>query len=624
MRIRLKVIAPGGESRVFEHQGPTVCIGRDPSCELVLHNDEGVASSRQHARIDLTPTGAVLVDLGSANKTQHNEQVVERPARLDTGDRIQIGYTGAQLVVLDLDLAPAAPPVKAGVDRRVWLMAAAGVAPFVLVGVVVLMTQRGEKKPEKEPIAEAKDGDKSKKGDNEPKNDGKEQKKDDKPIVPPVNNESPAPNLDKVKIPERNLIVAKTKARTDIHPVGNYLRPKNTRPSVLLHRYSEDLPWSALRDGEAVSSGHTLVSLPGYESVVALQSGVRLNLWGGLPQLDDGAPVGESVIQLQTADSGIDADLILDRGRVEFGNQKDKGAAVVRVNFVNEQWDFTLKDKNSRVLAELIYRLAPGTPEDVRVIGVFTQGDVAVKTAKKEFHFAMPARLAWRSDRPQTEVFEEKLKEAPPWWKNKPELNEAMKQTLLLLGDWADKRFHASKAEPEVVFTMLSSARDPTKDQKDRELGLWFLAAIDEPGSLVEFLRDQDQVEASIRTTALFCLQDWLRRNGQLKEVFARKLSQRFGYPTGVASQLVRLMAPIPEAERAKAATYQELIDLLDHDDVGLRHVAFWQLYQGLIDRRPGEATRIKYDPVGSKEERQAAAAEWRRLIPPGTVPPKR
>ena len=47
----------------------------------------------QHARIDLTPEGATLVDTGSSNGTLLNGQPLETAVPLRGGDRIQMGYT---------------------------------------------------------------------------------------------------------------------------------------------------------------------------------------------------------------------------------------------------------------------------------------------------------------------------------------------------------------------------------------------------------------------------------------------------------------------------------------------------------------------------------------------------
>ena len=62
-------------------------IGRDPSSDIYLDNT-GV--SRQHARIERTPGGYVLEDLGSANGTLLNEQPVHQ-GYVNQDDVIQVG-----------------------------------------------------------------------------------------------------------------------------------------------------------------------------------------------------------------------------------------------------------------------------------------------------------------------------------------------------------------------------------------------------------------------------------------------------------------------------------------------------------------------------------------------------
>jgi hypothetical protein len=91
------------------------------------------------------------------------------------------------------------------------------------------------------------------------------------------------------------------------------------------------------------------------------------------------------------------------------------------------------------------------------------------------------------------------LRGPPAWWDRPPDLTAEVKETLLSLSDWAAGRLDQ---KPDVVDTLLSVVRDPSKDEKDRVLGLWFLAALDEAAHLVEFLGDQDGETAAIRTTA--------------------------------------------------------------------------------------------------------------------------
>src|SRR6266542_6824904 len=104
MKIRLSIAAGAEVPIPFEHAGPAIRIGRDPDCELSLQGKAADNVSRQHARIELTAGGAALTDVGSRNGTLLNDELVKGAAPLRIGDRIQMGYTGATLTVLELDL----------------------------------------------------------------------------------------------------------------------------------------------------------------------------------------------------------------------------------------------------------------------------------------------------------------------------------------------------------------------------------------------------------------------------------------------------------------------------------------------------------------------------------------
>src|SRR5271165_2167024 len=104
MNIRLAIAAGSGRPTPFEHAGPVIRIGRDPDCDLSLQGEAADKVSRQHARIDLSAGGATLSDAGSSNGTLLNDKLLDGPAPLRVGDRIQMGYTGARLTVVALDL----------------------------------------------------------------------------------------------------------------------------------------------------------------------------------------------------------------------------------------------------------------------------------------------------------------------------------------------------------------------------------------------------------------------------------------------------------------------------------------------------------------------------------------
>jgi FHA domain/Trypsin-like peptidase domain len=79
-----------------------VTIGRDAGCDLPLN---GVANvSGKHARIDLTPAGAFLVDLHSTNGTFLNDRKIEGQEKLHKGDYIRLGHTGPSFRIAEVDL----------------------------------------------------------------------------------------------------------------------------------------------------------------------------------------------------------------------------------------------------------------------------------------------------------------------------------------------------------------------------------------------------------------------------------------------------------------------------------------------------------------------------------------
>ncbi len=90
-RPRLRILSDpsGGEHREFALEQGVTTIGREAGHAIVL-SDPSV--SRTHARIELGPAGATIVDLGSTNGTMLNGQPLrEGRAPLGGGDRIQIG-----------------------------------------------------------------------------------------------------------------------------------------------------------------------------------------------------------------------------------------------------------------------------------------------------------------------------------------------------------------------------------------------------------------------------------------------------------------------------------------------------------------------------------------------------
>ncbi len=84
---RLRVTDGGMAFDIYLDDKLKVIVGRDDSCDVLIEDSE---ASRNHCRIELTPAGFVLSDLGSSNGTMVNGRpVTEHPMR--DGDEVAIG-----------------------------------------------------------------------------------------------------------------------------------------------------------------------------------------------------------------------------------------------------------------------------------------------------------------------------------------------------------------------------------------------------------------------------------------------------------------------------------------------------------------------------------------------------
>jgi pSer/pThr/pTyr-binding forkhead associated (FHA) protein len=109
----LQVKYPESQPHDVELLGRVSIIGRDPSCDLVVHD---VKCSRRHAVLETGPDGVTVRDSGSANGVFVNGQRIER-AVLRPGDVIALGEV--QLVLL---------PEPGGPSAEATLMTPAGAA----------------------------------------------------------------------------------------------------------------------------------------------------------------------------------------------------------------------------------------------------------------------------------------------------------------------------------------------------------------------------------------------------------------------------------------------------------------------------------------------------------------
>jgi len=85
--LKVRLSLKGRPIRSFTFNQKEVVIGRDPESDIFLDN-AGV--SRNHARFELTPGGYVVEDLGSANGTYLNDELVTKK-RVADDDIVRVG-----------------------------------------------------------------------------------------------------------------------------------------------------------------------------------------------------------------------------------------------------------------------------------------------------------------------------------------------------------------------------------------------------------------------------------------------------------------------------------------------------------------------------------------------------
>ena len=115
---RLVVELPDGKEIQHHLSGKEITIGRDPKNRIVIADD---FMSKFHAKLIISNTSLVLVDLASANKTFVNDQPIsEAPVRY--GDKIRFGAVKCRLEAPEgqgkksppvATPTPQTPPVKA-------------------------------------------------------------------------------------------------------------------------------------------------------------------------------------------------------------------------------------------------------------------------------------------------------------------------------------------------------------------------------------------------------------------------------------------------------------------------------------------------------------------------------
>jgi hypothetical protein len=381
--------------------------------------------------------------------------------------------------------------------------------------------------------------------------------------------------------------------------------------------------YHAVPNGEPVYSRDLLLALPGMRAALTAH-GVRLDLWGNLPELS-GSPALESAVLLHDS-RAFDLDFTLARGRVVVTNRKEQGPARVWLRLPGEAWQLSLAEPGSAFALESFGRWPRGVPfsrerrpgegpTEVVELTVL-KGQVDLKTEDQQVSLSAPPGPAYyRWDSVAGAEGPERRDRLPAWADPKDPSSEA-RAAVAELARAAAGRLKDRGADAVLRDLLAESARETGKGRAAllRSFAVFGLGAVDEVGRVAEALADPGH--EGTRDTAVLALRHWIGVAPGRDQRLHQLLIERQGYRPGQADAVLHLLhspfAPdLPE-------TYETLIAYLQHGKLAVRELAWWHL-----TRLAGRGD-VRYDPAGPPEERARACAALKKLLADGKLPPKK
>ena len=333
----------------------------------------------------------------------------------------------------------------------------------------------------------------------------------------------------------------------------------------------------------------------------------------------------ESAVVLH--DTNLDMDVTIDRGRVDISNIRS-GDAKVTVRFQKQAIELTLHDK-AKVAFEMFGRWPAGTkfslkptPDEIPTLDlvmIVKEGNVDLKAFGKSYAMKAPPGLAyfhWDNVVPDgaatatPDFAPQNLESLPAWARGT--LSIPPNATELL--NVAKAIFTKAKDQPgsieEIFKGLLSDESVP-----GHRLGVFGLGALDDLPALIDAISTSKIPD--VRDTIVIALRHWIgRADGQDQKLYEALLKKN--YSPRDAHRFVQLLHSFDDRQKARPATYETLIELLGAKNPAIRQLAEWHLV-----RLASKGADIKFNPLGSDEEREKAIEEWKNLIPAGKLPPK-
>jgi hypothetical protein len=390
------------------------------------------------------------------------------------------------------------------------------------------------------------------------------------------------------------------------------------QPGMLLAREAPGKSWQALGPQDTVHSRDLLLALPGSRAGLRSNNGaVQLLLWGNLPQLSLN-PVLESAVALHES-SDQDLGFTLDRGRVVVSNQRDKGAARVRVRVRDQSWELNLEEPGAAVALEHYGRWPRGVPFNpdpksadqptAALVLLVLKGNVSLRAGGVQRALGAPpgpAYFHWDSVG-GPDPGPQRLDRLPDWAeaKSTPEA-KALQEVL--------ERFSKQVKErpvTDVLALVLAGATgdsDTARASLKRALAVTGWGALDDLGRLTAALADEKQGE--VRALAIEALRHWIGRAPGNDVALYQHLNSDQKYSPAQAATVLNLLHSFGDQELARPETYDALLAYLRHERLPIRELARWHLVRLVPDGK-----KVVFDPAAAAAEREKGFREWQKLV---------
>jgi hypothetical protein len=373
-----------------------------------------------------------------------------------------------------------------------------------------------------------------------------------------------------------------------------------------------------------------------------MKSGVRLTLWGFLPELWPVPPLQESFVQIHSHDR-LDLDLTLFRGRIALLNTRNDRPVRVRLRFQNptsadgklEHFDLTIHEKGGEMVIDR-WTFFPFTerffkdPKHANRVGpaammavVVTKGDAYFSAQDLTYRLEEPGKgsptlVVWDSFKGMSGPHP--LDKLPDALSSNPPVPEGM--DIKIRADMLRARDAiGTDLSGKNLDVVLAEAVTGTNSTKAR-LAVRCFAAVDDVASLLDAMVQEDASDArkfgDVRLAAIQSMQSWISyyRDGEYKlyDILKKK------YRPGQADIIMELLHGTYYTAEAmgRPETYEILIHYLTNDVLPIRELAALHLYRLVPAGR-----HIRYSPVASAQDRQNAQDSWSKLIPSGKLPPQ-